>query len=69
MNALRNVNRQLELKTEGIKQKCTELASLQDYYIELESKCKEQSKRIQHLEIEQLRTITNNKDRYFIKKQ
>ena len=53
MNALRNINKQLEVKSEDIKQKCSELTCLKDYCLELETKYKNQAKRIELLEVAQ----------------
>ena len=55
MNALRNVNKQMETKSDDIKQKCEELAYLQEHCMELEAKCQEQAKLIQLSEIERLK--------------
>jgi hypothetical protein len=44
MTALRNVKRQLEVKSEDIRKKCEELAYLQKRCAELEKKCQEQGR-------------------------
>eukprot|EP01022_Parablepharisma_sp_SALTPOND_P018367 TRINITY_DN2996_c0_g1_i1.p3 TRINITY_DN2996_c0_g1~~TRINITY_DN2996_c0_g1_i1.p3 ORF type:complete len:460 (+),score=95.96 TRINITY_DN2996_c0_g1_i1:1555-2934(+) len=59
MNALRTVNKQLEAKSEDIKQKCTELAYLQEHCAELETKCQEQAKLIQLSEIERIKITSS----------
>jgi len=55
MAALRNVNKQLENKSEDIRQKVEELAFLQDKCTQLESKCQEQAKLLQLSEIERIK--------------
>lgn len=54
MTALRTINKQLEIKSDDIKQKCKELSYLQDYCTELESKCKIQAKQLQSDNIEKI---------------
>lgn len=53
MNALRGINKQLEQRSEDIKQKCSELNYLQGYCAELETKCKQQEKLIQLAQLSQ----------------
>ena len=44
MNALRNVKKQLEGKSDDIKKKCDELLFLQERCEQLERRCKEQAR-------------------------
>ena len=55
MNALRTVNKQLETKSDDIKQKCEELLFLQEKCAQLERKCEEQTKLLQLTEIERMK--------------
>ncbi len=55
MNALRNINKQLETKSDDIKQKCEDLLFLQDKCAQLETKCDEQAKMLQMAEIERMK--------------
>jgi len=67
MNALRGINKQLEQRSEDIKQKCSELSYLKRYCAELETKCKQQEKLLQLAQITQT-NAPNNKDEELIQK-
>jgi hypothetical protein len=56
MNALRNINKQLEAKSDDIKQKVEQLSFLQEKCTELETKCEEQSKQLQMAELERVQS-------------
>ncbi len=56
MNALRNVNRQLEARSEDIRVKCESLLYLQDRCAQLEAKCEEQAKLLQMTELDRIKS-------------
>ena len=55
MNALRNVNRQLEARSEDIRLKCESLLYLQERCAQLEAKCEEQAKLLQMAELDRIK--------------